>query len=164
MSEKNPEYNPGLEFARRMYGPGEKGRWVSQRVDESTVRWTYVPPAESREPVKFGGSGLTLACDGSSGDARLEFHFADRLRRLFELFKQRQAKYGPTNIAKRGSAGILVRLDDKLARLDNAYAGRAGDMADETEEDAWSDVAVYATIALVCRDGNWPGCAEGEKS
>ena len=69
------------------------------------------------------------------------------------LMRDRHKKYGSGNISKRGIPGILVRLDDKLARIDN------GDMdyADESYRDAWMDVVGYSLIALMCLDGNWPG-------
>jgi len=69
------------------------------------------------------------------------------------LMEDRHAKYGSGNISKRGIPGVLVRLDDKLARIDN------GDMdyADESYRDAWMDVVGYGLVALMCLDGNWPG-------
>lgn len=75
---------------------------------------------------------------------------------VFELMEDRHQKYGSGNIAKRGIPGILVRLDDKLARIDN------GDMdyADESYRDAWMDVVGYGLVALMCLDGNWPGVAK----
>ena len=99
-----------------------------------------------------------LTTDGSSGDVGLEMAVASRMAELFRLFKDRQRKYGPGNIAAFGDMGVAVRAQDKLARLRHFYfAGGAGDMPDESVNDAWSDLAVYAVIALVCRDGLWPG-------
>jgi len=77
----------------------------------------------------------------------------DLLDEVRTLMQDRHLKYGSGNIAKRGIPGILVRLDDKLARIDN------GDMdyADESYRDAWMDVVGYGLIALMALDGNWPG-------
>jgi len=101
---------------------------------------------------------VALVSDGSSGDVALEDAIASQMAALFELFKQRQRKYGPGNIAAFGDLGVCVRAQDKLARLRHHYfGGGAGDMADESVEDAWRDLAVYAVIALVCRNGRWPG-------
>jgi hypothetical protein len=32
-----------------------------------------------------------------------------------------------------------------------------GDVQDETVEDAWNDMANYAIMAVMCRQGMWPG-------
>jgi hypothetical protein len=76
---------------------------------------------------------------------------------LYALFWDRQRKYGPGNIAAFGDFGVLVRCHDKLARLRRHYVEGTGDMPDESVDDAWRDLAVYAVIALVCRKGQWPG-------
>ena len=103
-------------------------------------------------------AGVTLACDGSSGAPELERVMAERMAAAFAIWKQRQLKYGSANIARRGPAGIMVRLDDKLARLDRVFFGQAsGEQADETVADTCMDVANYALMALVCHEGLWPG-------
>jgi len=83
---------------------------------------------------------------------------AERLAATFAIWKQRQLKYGAGNIARRGPAGIMVRIDDKLARLDRTFSGLdTGASADETVADTCMDVANYALMALVCHEGLWPG-------
>lgn len=72
---------------------------------------------------------------------------------LFELMEGRHAKYGPGNISRHGVQGILVRMDDKLARLAHSEA----DHSDESYRDAWLDVINYGLIALMFMDGVWPG-------
>lgn len=103
-------------------------------------------------------ASVELKCDGSSGAPELERVMAERLAATFAIWKQRQAKYGSDNIARRGPAGIMVRMDDKLARLDRVFSGQAtGEQADETVADTCMDVANYALMALVCHEGLWPG-------
>ena len=101
----------------------------------------------------------SLTSIGTNGE--LEAAISAELFRLFALFKERQRKYGPGNIAAFGDYGVLVRCHDKLARLKRHYTEGTGDMPDESVEDAWRDLAVYAVIALVCREGGWPGWAKG---
>lgn len=72
---------------------------------------------------------------------------------LFQLMEGRHAKYGPGNISRHGVPGILVRMDDKLARLAHSEA----DFGDESYRDAWLDVINYGLIALMFMDGVWPG-------
>jgi hypothetical protein len=116
--------------------------------------------ADLRVGVPIGegeGSIVGLDCDGSSGSPALERAMADHFERAFEIWKARQRKYGSDNIARRGPAGVMVRLDDKMARLDRAFAGGASESADETVTDTCYDVANYALIALACHKGEWPG-------
>jgi hypothetical protein len=82
-----------------------------------------------------------------------ELDLKDLLAEVRGLMEDRHRKYGAGNISKRGIPGILVRLDDKLARIDNGNH----DHADESYRDAWMDVVGYGLIALMCLDGNWPG-------
>jgi len=110
-----------------------------------------------RPDHKNGTSFVSDAIHLSVWD-KLEWNIATTMLKVYDLFRQRQAKYGPKNIAEFGERGIVVRLFDKLARLRNYYFdGGAEDMGDESVVDAWMDVACYAVIALVCRVGSWPG-------
>lgn len=134
----------------------------SDAVDEELHR----PPSwlSEQEAKALRHDSVALVADGVSGDAELEFAIAARMAALFQLFKDRQRKYGPANIAAFGDSGVCVRAHDKLARLRHHYfAGGQGDMPDESVDDAWRDLAVYAVIALVCREGGWPGWKDGAK-
>jgi len=63
----------------------------------------------------------------------------------------RQRKYGPENIRVSGEIGLLVRIRDKLARLEHSEE----DFDDESFEDALIDVRNYATIWVLLRRGQW---------
>ena len=83
---------------------------------------------------------------------------AQVIEEIFLLWKQRQKKYGPSNIAAFGETGCLVRGYDKMARLRQALINKKGlDVDDESVEDSWKDLANYALMGLVCRRGFWPG-------
>lgn len=142
---------------------GENIRWYesghpwSEWLDQQDAR-RAATAAQAEDAEADGSEWVMLHVDGSSGDAALERAVGQRMLALFQLFKDRQRKYGPGNIAAFGDLGVCVRAQDKLARLRHHYfAGGAGDMPDESVDDAWSDLAVYAVIALVCRHGGWPG-------
>lgn len=76
----------------------------------------------------------------------------------FRIWKERQRKYGCGNIARRGPAGILVRLDDKLARLERVISGAATpDSSDETLLDTCLDIMNYAGMTYLAHTGKWPG-------
>src|SRR5437773_793557 len=51
----------------------------------------------------------------------LEAQFSAVLDQARALWRERQKKYGPTNIAATGALGCLVRSTDKLARLREVY-------------------------------------------
>lgn len=70
------------------------------------------------------------------------------------MMMERGSKYGPGNIAQFGDFGVLVRLSDKLSRIQGA---RDKDFADEAVRDTWMDVIGYGIIGLAWVDGNWPG-------
>lgn len=86
--------------------------------------------------------------------SHLEEWIDDSLAEVRKVMMERGAKYGPGNIAQFGDFGVLVRLSDKLARIQSA---RDKDFADEAVRDTWLDVIGYGLIGLAWVDGNWPG-------
>lgn len=91
-------------------------------------------------------------------DLALESRFHSILDRALEVWRDRQAKYGPTNIAATGALGCYVRANDKLARLSMVYLKGLGTSAsDESVADSWLDLLNYAAMGLMCHEGTWPG-------
>ena len=125
--------------------------------------YSWLPGSNSVEPTAIEyvvdnveAAGPPIDWEGPSVDS-LDASVAAQFAGLEALFWDRQRKYGPANIAAFGDFGVLVRCSDKLARLNRAYTQGVGDMPDESVDDAWRDLAVYAMIALLCRSGRWPG-------
>jgi hypothetical protein len=53
------------------------------------------------------------------------------------------------NFHKRGEKGILIRMDDKMARLDSAiWEDRLLKVADESVEDTLIDLATYSLLLI----------------
>lgn len=105
----------------------------------------------------IGGRDYVLDCDGSSGNSELEERIAAKLVQVHETFKKKQASYGPGNIAEFGERGVFIRMNDKMKRLKRlVWDGEPNPLDDETIEDTFIDIADYAVIALVVRDGGWP--------
>jgi len=101
---------------------------------------------------------VVMVCDGKSGSPVLEGAVAELLGRAFAIWKQRQNKYGTGNISRRGPVGIMVRMDDKMARLDRVVGGKANpDFSDETLLDTCLDVVNYSVMLYLCEAGKWPG-------
>jgi len=63
-----------------------------------------------------------------------------------DLVISKQRDYGHDNINAFGEFGVLVRTNDKVARLRNLH-GKEG--VTEPRIDAWRDIAGYAIIALM---------------
>ncbi len=138
-----------------------------------------------------------LSVDNLSGDVKLERAMAKLMAQAFELFKRKQASYGPENIAEFGEKGVLIRIHDKIKRLVRlVWKGFPNPLEDaledsqivlkfiafardnnipedkmrefvlsvfcdidaekETINDTWMDIAVYALIAILVREGKWP--------
>jgi len=75
-----------------------------------------------------------------------------------KLFDEKQRDYGPGNIAAFGEIGVLVRANDKVARLINLLWTRPSHDEEPTNEsikDSWQDLSVYGVIARLVRKGKW---------
>lgn len=72
---------------------------------------------------------------------------------LRELMINKQRDYGHRNIMDFGEYGVLVRANDKIARLKNLLGKK--EPKNEALEDSWRDLANYAIIALMLRKGTF---------
>jgi hypothetical protein len=73
---------------------------------------------------------------------------------LKELLISKQRDYGSRNIMDCGTIGVIVRINDKVARLKNLYGVTEGSFkqkpaSNESVEDTFKDIANYAVIALM---------------
>lgn len=125
----------------------------------SPSNWMTKPAPEPQQGLQL--ISMPLHCDGSSGNQELEERMAQLYATAFKIWKERQRKYGTGNISRRGPVGILVRLDDKLARLERTISGPAktpaADFQDETLLDTCLDVSNYILMLYLCEAGKWPG-------
>jgi hypothetical protein len=96
-----------------------------------------------------------LVVDGLSGDKELEWQCAKALREYFELWKKKQHDYGSGNIAANGTAGVVVRINDKMQRLRNLILESSSPSL-EAVEDTWLDILGYSIIGLLLHRGHWP--------
>ena len=72
-------------------------------------------------------------------------------REVADLVIKKQMDYGKDNILAFGEFGVLVRTNDKRARLKNLI-GKEG--ITEPRIDAWVDIIGYGLIALLL-DRDW---------
>ena len=103
---------------------------------------------------------IVLLIDGKSKNPELEEKLALVFQDAFEMWKEKQLKYGPNNIAQLGRSGILDRMfSDKYQRLLRFNSGEAPDEG-EGEEDAWLDNVNYSAMGLMVYRGWWPGASD----
>ncbi len=65
---------------------------------------------------------------------------------------KKQHDYGPENISKFGMWGLIVRLHDKIARLNNLLSSKRkgfNSVSNETIYDTLLDIVGYSTVALL---------------
>ena len=88
--------------------------------------------------------------------------FQEITRNMYELFKRKQADYGPSNIGmgkdtvetdadvEKSMIGLSVRMNDKVQRLLNLVLNKR-DPNNESLNDNLIDIANYAVMALLVR-------------
>lgn len=69
---------------------------------------------------------------------------------LLATFLKKHKDYGKGNILEIGEMGITFRLAEKVSRLKNLLQ-KADDPTNESLDDTWMDIAVYAVIAMLYR-------------
>lgn len=104
----------------------------------------HVEKCSEDEPLADWEKELMAGAIPGLGEAISQIHM---------MMENRHQKYGPGNIAKHGPVGILVRMDDKFARLE---AGQ-GNFDDETVENTLDDIIGYALIWKLWLRKQWPG-------
>lgn len=82
----------------------------------------------------------------------LDEAFQTVCQELLETFIQKHKDYGKGNILSLQELGIAFRETEKVERLKNLLM-KSTDPANESIDDTWTDVAVYAVIALMFRRG-----------
>lgn len=87
-------------------------------------------------------------------------YLEDILMELKVTMIKKHQDYGPYNIAHApGGAmnGLIVRMHDKMERLQHLYFNRGDTPNYESIEDTLKDLANYAIIGLMVQRGQWEG-------
>ncbi len=71
---------------------------------------------------------------------------------LLAMFLKKHKDYGKGNILAVKELGIAMRLTEKVERLKNLLM-TSKTPANESIEETWTDIAVYAVIAVLYRRG-----------
>lgn len=73
---------------------------------------------------------------------------------ISNTLSKKQNDYGPQNIARFGTRGLVVRVHDKVARLENLlYSGKTAN--NESIEDTYIDIIGYSAIGLMWIDNQF---------
>ena len=80
--------------------------------------------------------------------------FDEVVKELKTLMISKQRDYGHRNIMDFGELGVLVRVNDKIARLKNLKTNNLKPK-NESVIDTWRDIANYAIIALMLKKGTF---------
>lgn len=82
--------------------------------------------------------------------------FKEIQKECYDLSKRKNNDYGHDNISALGLKGVYVRLWDKVSRLKQlVWLAKEQEVADESIEDTFKDIANYATIALLFMRDQW---------
>jgi len=76
-----------------------------------------------------------------------------------QTLDKKQQDYGPRNITDFGELGVLVRANDKLARLKNLMQNGV-DVKFESVMDSWLDLSNYSLIGAMLHKDIWPDTLE----
>ncbi|MGD9129522.1 MAG: nucleotide modification associated domain-containing protein [Candidatus Woesebacteria bacterium] len=82
----------------------------------------------------------------------LDEAFEKVLKEMLATFIKKNKDYGKGNILDTAELGILFRVNDKVNRLKNLL-NKKTEPKNESIDDTWLDVAVYAVIAIIYRKG-----------
>lgn len=135
----------------------EEQKSLVEAIRNARLTWTGGPD-EAFDELMANAAAAHLSSTDPGAEAGPAADHLDWLEgmldEILELMQGRGAKYGPGNIAQFGDYGVLVRLSDKLARLQHSLELNH---SDESVEDTWLDIAGYALIGLAWSRGLWPG-------
>lgn len=142
-----------VEFARKRV-PNPSLELLRQEMDSVIDNcFAGAQPVSDEEWIVLGATAFALGdvlglVQDSDGD------FCIKTAR-FVAGKQRD--YGTENISRFGSTGIIVRMHDKVARLEN-LRGRSTPPANETLNDTIMDMVGYAIVGILWARGSffWP--------
>lgn len=133
--------------------PKEMGRQVTsfdklvmEEIDKCFSDFGKKAESKSSLETKMSPSPLK-----SDGDGYVDY-FSEILQEMSEVHERKNADYG-NNFHKRfkrwGFITALLRLSDKMERLENIYEKGQIEVKDESVEDTLLDLANYAVMTLV---------------
>lgn len=93
----------------------------------------------------------------------LDEAFEQVCKEISDLFVKKHHDYGKENILEIEELGIALRIQEKVSRIKNLMLKQERP-TNESLEDSWNDIAVYAVIALLYRRGQFQELELSNKS
>jgi hypothetical protein len=101
---------------------------------------------------------LVFSCWKEIGGLSLYYakrnEFEISLEHLASTLVRKQRDYGHNNISKYGRQGLIIRVHDKIARLENLTQKQSA-AANEPIEDTLLDIAGYSAIGMMWESGTF---------
>jgi hypothetical protein len=82
----------------------------------------------------------------------LDAAFEQVNKELLEMFLKKHKDYGKGNILTVQELGIALRISEKIERIKHLLSENKNP-ANETVEETWVDIGVYAILAVLLRRG-----------
>lgn len=82
----------------------------------------------------------------------LDEAFEEVCKKALETFVKKHKDYGKGNILDMGELGIAFRISEKFNRIKHLLM-TGNKPENESVDDSWLDIAVYAIIAILLRKG-----------
>ena len=82
----------------------------------------------------------------------LDEAFEEVSQEMLEMFKKKHKDYGKGNILDMGELGIAFRISEKFNRIKHLLM-QGKKPENESVEESWVDIAVYAVIAVLLKRG-----------
>lgn len=127
-------------------------KWLRKSIDFLIRDWPMHTFTEHHVDVIVDMASIAAEYLAEAESKSIRSVFKD----VAALAADKQASYGPQNILSFGGNGIVVRLSDKVARIENMTAkARTGEEIGEPLEDAYRDIIGYAIVALMLERGQF---------
>jgi hypothetical protein len=89
-----------------------------------------------------------------SNDKTLDQAFEDVSEELLQMFLKKHKDYGKGNILSVQELGVALRISEKIERIKHLLM-QGNKPANESVEETWIDIGVYAVIAVLLRRGQF---------
>lgn len=141
-----------------IYSQGLKIKDIRTYLDKfiQQVQTTSVSPRQmSMNWANFGGIALSAGTTAQVFPHRHHRDFEVYESLLAETITRKQRDYGPDAITRFGSIGILVRVHDKVARLENLAAKNSENPENESIRDNYLDLLGYAALGIILENNQF---------
>jgi hypothetical protein len=115
---------------------------VRSTLDEFIRNLYDRPGGHERAMAWFG----CIAADAIATASARDITFT--VQEVHEILVRKQRDYGPENIRRFGRQGLMIRLHDKVARLENLDGGGRGP-ENESILDTFIDIIGYCAIGIM---------------